>query len=284
MMCFENDDDAGKSANMNSSHMEAIFHKEPRLYQSLEALNEENINAFMNDERNPRTIRFSKEHDKKIRQVVKEKFGSEAAKKIKAIQDQRNRAADEEAGKRGADGFYFLNPRFKKVIAAVLIVFLITGITMSTEAFRQPIVKLFMDIQKEFMGVTADETIYEIDKSAEDSETIEKVYTLGKVQQGYHLVSKEINLLRNIRWYEHNGQLTYRFVQQPHETVFYYDNEKTEVKTVETIFGETVFYDGFEMNYLVWFYDGYRFEIIGNLIQEDLIALAESLVIETGEE
>lgn len=277
MMCFENDDDAGKSANMNSSHKEAIFHIEPRLYQSLEALNEENINAFMNDKRNPRTIRFSKEHDKKIRQVVKEKFGSEAAKKMKAIQDQRNRAADEEAGKRGAAGFYFLNSRLKKVVAAVFVVFLITGITMSTEAFRRPIAKLLMDIQKEFMEVTVDETISDINESAEDAETIEKVYTLGKLQEGYHLVSEEINLLRVLRWYENNGQSMYRFAQQPLGPVFYYDNEKAKTESIGIIFGEAIFSVEDDLNYLVWFHDGYRFEIIGNLNKEDMIILAESL-------
>lgn len=133
--------------------------KDSRLYQSLEALNEENINAFMNDKRNPRAIKFSKEHNEKIRQMVKDKFGSGAAKKMKAIQEQRNREADEEMGKRGASVFCFSYPTLKKTIAAVFVILLVTGITISTEAFRQPIVKLVMDIQKEFTGISADDTL-----------------------------------------------------------------------------------------------------------------------------
>jgi len=45
-----------------------------------------------------------------------------------------------------------------------------------------------------------------------------------------------------------------------------------------------VFYDGYDIDYLIWFYDGYKFEIAGDLAQEDMIALAESLVLETKKE
>jgi len=289
MMCFENDDNVGKSVTMKGSQKDAvgkeedIIRKDSRLYQSLEALNEENINAFMNAD--PRTIRYSKEHDNKIRQMIKKEFGSEAAMKMEASQKQRNRASDEEeASKRGFAGFYYLYPRFKKAIAAVLIAFLVIGITMGTEAFRVPIVKLVTDLQKEFMGIKVDETISEIDESAESSEAIEKVYTLGKVLQGYHLVSEDISLYRILRYYEDSGQSKYRFIQKPQGTVFYYDNEKAKVKSVDTIFGEAFLSFEDNMNYLVWFYDGYRFEIAGDLTQEEMIALAESLVLVTKEE
>jgi len=291
MMCFENDDNAGKSVAMKGPQKDAvgkeedIIRKDSRLYRSLEALNEENINVFMNAERNPRTIRYSKEHDNKMRQMIKEQFGSEAAMKMEALQKQRNKAADgDKASKRGFTGFYYLHPRFKKAIAAVLIVFLVTGITMSTEAFRQSIIKLMMDIQKDFIGIAVDDTISEVDESDEGAETIEKVYALGKIQQGYQLFSENKNSHMIVRQYKNTSQSTYKFVQLPQGTIFYHDNEKTEKEAIETIFGEMVFYDGYDIDYLIWFYDGYKFEIAGDLAQEDMIALAESLVLETKKE
>lgn len=268
-MCFEDDVKTSKDS---------------KLYQSLEALNEENINKFMNEECNSRTMRFSKEHDDKMRQMVQEKFGPEAAEKMKEIQDRRNKATDEETGKPNITRFNLLNSRLKKAIAAALVFFLVTGITMSTEAVRTPIIKLITDMQKEFTGISVDETITEVGELTEGAKPIEQVYTLEKVQQGYKLVSEDINTHTVIRQYENSVQSVYQFMQQSQRYAFYYDNEKTNAETIDIIFGEAFFSVEEDINYLVWFYDGYRFEIAGTLTQEDMIALAESINLKTKEE
>lgn|GEM_PF-638461 len=247
--------------------------KDAKLYKGLEELNEEKIKVLM--EAADQEPEFSKEHDAKMRQMVEERFGPEAAEKMSEIQMTRQKADDDEKRTKQNGKLYQIYPRFKKIAAAILIVFMLGAITMSTEAFRVPIVNFIMNFQKEFMGVSVEHSETMVDES--EKETIEEIYSLKKKIEGYELFEEIIEPRLVIRRYKNQRQQKYKFTQQPEALTSWFDNEDTGYESVDMIYGKALFNDNDKIYYLTWFYDGYIFEISGELTKEEMISLAESL-------
>ena len=249
--------------------------KDAKLYKGLEELNEEKIKVLM--ETDGREPEFSKEHDAKMRQMVEERFGPEAADRMSEIQMTRQKADDDEKWTKQNGKLYHIYPRFKKIAAAILIVFMLGAITMSTEAFRVPIVNFIMNFQKEFMHISVEQS--ETYTEVAEKEKIEEIYYLQKTIDGYELFEEMIEPSVFVRRYKNEKQQEYIFTQRAYTLASYFDNEGTEYESVDLIYGEALFNDFNEAYYLTWFYDGYTFEISGELTKEEMISLAESLVL-----
>ena len=246
--------------------------KDAKLYKGLEELNEEKIEVLM--ETDGREPEFSKEHDAKMRQMVEERFGQEAAERMSEIQMTRQKADDDEKWTKQNGKLYQIYPRFKKIAAAVLIVVMLGAITMSTEAFRVPIVNFIMNFQKEFMGVSVEHS-----ETMVDELDIERIYYLEKTIEGYELFDEIIEPKLVVRRYKNGKQQEYKFTQQSYISTSNFDNEGTGYESVDLIYGEALFNDNNEIYYLTWFYDGYAFEISGVLTKEEMISLAETIAL-----
>jgi len=246
--------------------------KDAKLYKGLEELNEEKIKVLM--ETGDQEPEFSKEHDAKMRQMVEERFGPEAAEKMSEIQMTRQKADDDEKWTKQNGKLYHIYPRFKKIAAAILIVFMLGAITMSTEAFRVPIVNFIMNFQKEFMHISVEQS-----ETMVDELDIERIYYLEKTIEGYELFDEIIEPKLVVKRYKNGKQQEYKFTQRSYTFEALLDNEETKYESVDLIYGEALFNDNNEIYYLTWFYDGYAFEISGKLTKEEMISLAESLVL-----
>ena len=253
--------------------------KNSKLHKALEALNDEDIQKLM-EEGDEEESAFSEEHNQKMQQMIGEQLGPEAAKRMQAIQKLREADRNDKASNKHNSGkSHHVYPRMKKVVAAVLAFVLLFTITMSTEAFRLPIVNFIMNVQKEFMAVNVEESGTS-EQSVEAKTIIENVYILEKTIEGYDLVLEEIVDGHVLREYQNKEKDVYRFIQQVQVGNAYYDVEDATYETIETIYNNAMLSKSNDIYYLVWFYDGYMFEISGNLTVEELVMLAESLTLE----
>jgi len=253
--------------------------KNSKLHKALEALNDEDIQKLM-EEGDEEESAFSEEHNQKMQQMIGEQLGPEAAKRMQAIQKLREADRnDKSSNKHDSGKSHHVYPRMKKVAAAVLAFVLLFTITMSTEAFRLPIVNFIMNVQKEFMAVNVEESGTS-EQSVEAKTTIENVYILEKTIEGYDLVLEDIDDVYVLREYQNKEQDTYKFFQKGQTWNSFYDAEGTDYEMIETIYDNTMLSELNGMYYLVWNYDGYMFEISGSLTLEELIMLAESLTLE----
>jgi len=193
----------------------------------------------------------------------------------------RQKADDDEKWTKQNGKLYHIYPRFKKIAAAILIVFMLGAITMSTEAFRVPIVNFIMNFQKEFMSISVEQS--ETYTEEAEKEKIEEIYYLQKTIDGYEFFEEITEPTVIIRRYRNEKQQEYAFTQQPQTQSqvlkSYFDSEGTEYESVDLIYGEALFNDNDDIYYLTWFYDGYVFEVSGELTKEKMISLAESLAL-----
>lgn len=118
------------------------------------------------------------------------------------------------------------------------------------------------------------------EQSVEAKTIIENVYTLEKTIEGYELVLDEVSNTHVLREYQNKKQDTYTFFQQTQVGNAYYDAEGTDYEMVETIYHNAMLSKLNGVYSLAWVYDGYVFQIWGNLTVEELVALAESLTLE----
>ena len=90
----------------------------------------------------------------------------------------------------------YVNTVGKRIAMIAVVIALTFGLSMSVSAVREPVVKFFVHIYERFV-----EFFYDDDVVTKAPSTIETVYTLGYVPEGYELESCEIGktMVRFIR-------------------------------------------------------------------------------------
>ena len=81
----------------------------------------------------------------------------------------------------------YVNTVGKRIAMIAVVIALTFGLSMSVSAVREPVVKFFVHIYERFV-----EFFYDDDVVTKAPDTIETVYTLGYVPEGYELESCEI--------------------------------------------------------------------------------------------
>ena len=101
---------------------------------------------------------------------------------------------------------------------------------------------------------------------------------MGFVLDGYSL-SDEVVLEDLILSIYSNGDSVYIFSQQTKNTWLSANTEEQKAEIMQTMYGTAEFYQYGEINSIVWQYQGYIFKIEGEISQEELLLLLESLKI-----
>lgn len=168
-----------------------------------------------------------------------------------------------------------------KAAAACLCIVILGGVvSMNVDALRVPIARFFSEKQPTYTILNAEpETENERDAKAYP-DTIEKKFVPSKVLEGYEEVdsfefSKYIQKI-----YRNSKGIDYQFMQQTRSVNVWMDNESVNSQKKETIFGDAFYYYKDGEYKLVWLYEGYIFQISGNLSQDEMIDLANSLRLE----
>ncbi|MCI6019780.1 MAG: DUF4367 domain-containing protein, partial [Clostridiales bacterium] len=164
--------------------------------------------------------------------------------------------------------------------ACLCIVILGGVVSMNVDALRVPIARFFSEKQPTYTILNAEpETENERDAEAYP-DTIEKRFALSKVLEGYEEVDRE-SVSKMVRIvYENSEGLNYQFVQETRDTNTWLDNEGVDWKKEDTLFGNAFYYRKDNEYKLVWSYEGYVFQISGDLTEKEMVDLANSLRME----
>jgi hypothetical protein len=165
----------------------------------------------------------------------------------------------------------YVNSIGKRIAMIAVAIALTFGLSMSVSAVRKPVVEFFVNMYEKFV-----EFFYDDDVSAKAPSTIETVYTLGYVPEGYELESCSIEkLVTGFVWTNDAGeQIVFSQGLLCEYSLMDNENSDYEITSVNDI--TVAFLDKGSIKCYYWNERGYRFSIrisdgISQAILEQLI-------------
>ena len=165
----------------------------------------------------------------------------------------------------------YVNTVGKRIAMIAVVIALAFGLSMSVSAVREPVVKFFVHIYERFV-----EFFYDDDVVTKAPSTIETVYTLGYVPEGYELESCDIaDILTWMVWVNDVGEKIV-FSQGLLCDYSLMDNENSDYEITSVNDITVAFLDKGSIKCYYWNERGYRFSIrisdgISQAILEQLI-------------
>ena len=161
--------------------------------------------------------------------------------------------------------------RIAGIVAAVLIVF---SCSMTVKAVREPIVEFFTNIYEEFI-----EIFFSEDDIANAPDTIETVYTLGVIPEGY--------IVDQFYVYDHVTYMTWKnehgdrlvLSQDILDGSLMLDTEESNYDIIEWGGHRIAFAEKYGAKYFYWNSDQYAFSLTvsSNIPKDEVFALIDSL-------
>lgn len=167
--------------------------------------------------------------------------------------------------------FNTMGRRVAGIVASILIVF---GCSMAVSAVREPIVEFLVDVYTEFI-----EIYFSDDDIAKAPDTIETVYVLGTVPDGYKIDQFLIyNLFTSLTWVNENGD---RLVlsQNCLGGSLILDAEGTNYDVVEWKNQKIICAEKYGRRFFFWNSTEYAFSLIvsSDISVDEVLALIDSL-------
>ena len=167
--------------------------------------------------------------------------------------------------------FNTVGRRVAGIAAVMLIAF---SCSMTVKAVREPVVEFFANIYEKFV-----EIIFGEDDIAKAPDTIETVYTLGFIPDGYEMDRFFIDRdMTNMTWKNENGD---RLVlsQGILKGSFTMDTEEANYQIIEWNGRKIACAEKYGTKYFFWNSDEYEFSltISSNISEEETLALIDSL-------
>jgi len=167
-----------------------------------------------------------------------------------------------------------------KIAAACAAVAVLSGVTISVDALRIPVARFFAQDKPAYTVLEVEPDTEEDNDAESYPDTIEKVFVPGKALDGYEEVGRE-SFSQMVRiTYKNDEELEYYFYQETRDTSAWVDAENADAKLVETIFGNAYYSQKDNVFIFTWHYEGYIFRIMGNLSEENMVSIADSLKLE----
>lgn len=169
--------------------------------------------------------------------------------------------------------YRFVNTPVKKAaIIAILVGVVALGFGGQSEAGKNPIVKFFQERYGELIGIEPHEDLWQ---NEEKPQTIETVYELGWVPEGYEKAEEEISEYVVMQMYRNKEDK--RIGLEQYCVVTYYSfKEEKEYKEIVKDGVKFYFLNGEEENTVVWYQDGYQFVVRGSILQDEALKLIKS--------
>ena len=167
--------------------------------------------------------------------------------------------------------FNTIGKRVAGIAAALLIVF---SCSMTVSAVREPVVDFFTNIHEKFV-----EIFFEEDDIAKTPDTIETVYNLGYVPEGYELIEQKIsNYGIDFTWRNSDGDII-RFSQDVLQGEVTLDYEDSNYSIIYASNLKIVYVDKLGQRALFWNNSTYSFSMIVsmNLSLDECTHLIESM-------
>lgn len=166
-----------------------------------------------------------------------------------------------------------IGKRVAGIAATLLIVF---GCSMTVSAVREPIVSFCMNTYEKFTEFFFDAS--DIEKAPS---TIETVYTLGYVPEGYEISSELVERYRaNFVWKNRNGD-PIEFKQYTLDGILHIDHEQSDIHLIEENGIYIYFKEAYGLKTYYWSTNEYRFCLKitdDNVATEDGMELIRSVM------
>ena len=174
---------------------------------------------------------------------------------------------------------------WQKAVASIcLVVVACFAFTMSVDALRVPVVHFFSKNQNRYniIKTESEADIFAPDPAESEyyHDTIEHIYVPGIVLEGYEEVMRQEMERFVFLQYEREQGLEYMFYQYVDNTHNWMNNEAVNFEECQINTGTAYYFEENEDYNLIWQYDGYVFRISGDITRDDMITLADSLILE----
>lgn len=163
---------------------------------------------------------------------------------------------------------------YRKTAVAAIIAIILVSTTISVEAFREPIIKIFMEIYDKFSDI-----IFDAKDTIKFPEAIETVYKPSWVPEGYELTSEENNRnLYTVIYTNDKGDaiiFDQWIMMEKSKVMINTEGIETEDIFIEEYKG--IYYEQSDLHILIWEGNEYIFEISSNLSKEVIIQIAKEI-------
>jgi hypothetical protein len=169
----------------------------------------------------------------------------------------------------------YVNSIGKRIAVIAVTIALTFGLSMSVSAVRKPVVEFFVNMYEKFV-----EFFYDDDVSAKAPSTIETVYTLGYVPEGYELESCNINKLYTTFIWENDAGEQITFSQSILDGSSLMDNENSNYGVLDLNGMSVACVEKYDDEYFYWNFDGYKFTLHVSRTRsyEDISKLIQSIM------
>lgn len=170
--------------------------------------------------------------------------------------------------------YRFVNTPVKKAaIIAVLVGVVALGFGGQSEAGKNPIVKFFQERYGDHVEIEPHEDLWQ---NEEKPQTIETVYELGWVPEGYEKVEEEVFKPFTMQVYGKRGGDEEIILEQYCVVMYYSLKEEKNYKEITEEGIKFYFLKGDDENSAVWYQDGYQFVLRGDISQDEALKLIKS--------
>ena len=170
---------------------------------------------------------------------------------------------------------WYLNTTGKRVAAILIVIGLFFGLSFGVSAIREPIVEFFLNIKDKFT-----EILFNQEDTEQAPKSIETVYTLGYIPEGYELSGTYITKSQvNFTWETQNGEYI-NFTQYILKNISTIDVEKSNLKTIYINNTKVVYSEKCGITVYFWNTDEYAFSLSVNsaITDNEIIKIIETLI------
>lgn len=214
-----------------------------------------------------------------------EEFMAKQAALIREVEEREQKAARDEqaaASEKVTDDatekipfiYRFINTPVKKAaIVAILVGAVTLGFGGQSEAGKNPIVKFFQERYGDHIEIEPHEDLWQ---NEEKPQTIETVYELGWVPEGYEKVKEDATEYVITQMYENKENKKIR-LEQYCVTMYLSIKEEKNYKEIVKDGIKFYFLEGKDENTAVWYQNGYQLVIRGSVQQDEALKLIKNI-------
>lgn len=171
--------------------------------------------------------------------------------------------------------YRFIHASVKKVAIVVILVGAVAlGFGGQSEAGKNPIVKFFQECYSDHIEIEPHGNLWQNEKKPQ---TIETVYELGWVPEGYEKEKKEKSDFFVVQIYSKKEENKEIILEQYCVIMYFSIKEEKNYKEILEDGIKFYFLNGEDENTAVWYQNGYQFVIRGSVQQDEALKLIKNI-------
>lgn len=171
--------------------------------------------------------------------------------------------------------YRLVNTPLKKVAIITLVAGGVAlGGSLQTTAGKFPVVKFFQDLYGDHIEIEPHEDLW---RNEEKPQTIEEVYELGWIPEGYEMEKEQNGEYVTTHTYSNKKQNERIILEQYCVAIYYSIKEQEGYQEIKEDGKKYYYLDGAEEKTLVWYEDGYQFILRADLELDEILKMSRKL-------